>query len=113
MEFQQERWEGGMNGMKGRWMDGRKDMMEGGREQGKMDGRKQGMKERLNCISRKLNLCLCMCSGAQLCPKFFATPWILAHQVSLSMEFSKQEYWSRLPLPTLSDLQCIKKQTSV
>ena len=36
----------GMNGMKGRWMDGRKDMMEGGREQGKMDGRKQGMKER-------------------------------------------------------------------
>ena len=35
---------------------------------------------------------------------FFATPWTVAHQAPLSMEFSKQEYWSRLPFPTLGDL---------
>ena len=29
----------------------------------------------------------------------FATPWIVIHQVSLSMEFSRQEYWSGLPFP--------------
>ena len=28
---------------------------------------------------------------------FFATPWTVAHQVSLSMEFPRQEYWSGLP----------------
>ena len=26
-----------------------------------------------------------------------ATPWILACQAPLSMEFSRQEYWSELP----------------
>ena len=30
----------GVNEMRGGWMDGRKEMMEGEREQGKMDGRK-------------------------------------------------------------------------
>ena len=28
-----------------------------------------------------------------------ATPWIVAHQASLSMGFSRQEYWSGLPCP--------------
>ena len=28
-----------------------------------------------------------------------ATPWTVAHQVLLSMEFSKQEYWSGLQCP--------------
>ena len=27
----------------------------------------------------------------------FATPWTVAHQAPLSMEFSRQEYWSGLP----------------
>ena len=26
--------------------------------------------------------------------QLFVTPWTVAHQVSLSMEFSRQEYWS-------------------
>ena len=30
----------------------------------------------------------------------FATPWISAHQASLSTEFSRQEYWSGLPFPS-------------
>ena len=32
------------------------------------------------------------------------TPWTIALQAPLSMEFSRQEYWSRLLLPTLRDL---------
>ena len=30
----------------------------------------------------------------------FATPWIVAHQALLSMEFSRLECWSGLPFPT-------------
>ena len=32
------------------------------------------------------------------------TPWTVAHQAPLSMEFSSQEYWSRLPFPPPGDL---------
>ena len=31
-------------------------------------------------------------------------PWIVAHQAPLSMEFSRQVYWSGLPCPRLRDL---------
>ena len=30
----------------------------------------------------------------------FASPWTVAHQAPLSMEFSRQEYWSGLPFPS-------------
>ena len=30
--------------------------------------------------------------------RFFATPWTVAHQAPLSMGFSRQEYWSGVPL---------------
>ena len=29
--------------------------------------------------------------------RLFVTPWTVAHQAPSSMEFSRQEYWSRLP----------------
>jgi len=32
------------------------------------------------------------------------TPWTVAHQVPLSMEFSRQEYWSGEPFPSPGDL---------
>ena len=35
--------------------------------------------------------------------RHFATPWTVAHQ-ALSMEFSRQEYWSGLPFPSPGDL---------
>ena len=35
----------------------------------------------------------CVLSHVQL----FATPWTVACQAPMSMEFSRQEYWSRLP----------------
>ena len=31
-------------------------------------------------------------------------PWTVAHQAPLSMEFSRQEYWSGLPFPSPGDL---------
>ena len=31
-------------------------------------------------------------------------PWTVARQVPVSMEFSRQEYWSELPFPTPGDL---------
>ena len=40
--------------------------------------------------------CACLLSHIQL----FATLWTVAHQASLSMEFSRQEYWNRLPFST-------------
>ena len=36
--------------------------------------------------------------------RFFATPWSVACQAPLSMEFSRQEYWSGLPIPSPEDL---------
>ena len=38
------------------------------------------------------------------CVQLFAASWTEAHKVPLSMEFSRQEYWSRLPFPTPWDL---------
>ena len=32
------------------------------------------------------------------------TPWTVARQASLSMGFSRQEYWSELPFPSPGDL---------
>ena len=34
----------------------------------------------------------------------FVTPWTVAHQASLSMGFSRQQYWSGLPFPSPWDL---------
>ena len=35
--------------------------------------------------------------------RLFVTPWTAAHQAPLSMGFSRQEYWSRLPFPSPGD----------
>ena len=35
---------------------------------------------------------------------FFATPWTVACQASLSLGFSRQEYWNGLPFPSPGDL---------
>ena len=32
--------------------------------------------------------------------RLFATPWTVAHQAPQSMEFSRQEYWGGVPLPS-------------
>ena len=32
------------------------------------------------------------------------TPWTVVHQAPLSLEFSREEYWSGLPFPSPEDL---------
>ena len=44
--------------------------------------------------------CMCVLSHGPL----FVTPWTVACQVPLYMEFSMQEYWSGLPFPSPGDL---------
>ena len=36
--------------------------------------------------------------------QLFVALWIIAHQAPLSMEFSRQGYWSELPFPSPGDL---------
>ena len=36
--------------------------------------------------------------------QLFITPWTAAYQAPLSMGFSRQEYWSGLPLPSLAPI---------
>ena len=43
------------------------------------------------------------CLVTQSCPTL-CNPWTIAHQATLSMGFSKQEYWSGLPFPSPGDL---------
>ena len=38
------------------------------------------------------------------CVQLFATAWTVAHQATLPMGFSRQEYWSVLPFPSPGDL---------
>ena len=42
------------------------------------------------------------------CVRLLATPWTAAYQAPLSMGFSRQEYWSGVPLPS-PNIQCVEK----
>ena len=44
------------------------------------------------------------CRVVLSCIQPFATSWTAVHQVPLSMELSRQEYWSGLPFPSPGDL---------
>ena len=45
-----------------------------------------------------------MCVSMSLsCIRLFATPWTAARQASLSMEFSREEYWRELSFPSPGD----------
>ena len=46
---------------------------------------------------------MCVCYLLS-CVQLFATPWIIAHWAPLSMGFPREEYWSKLPFPSLGDL---------
>ena len=51
-----------------------------------------------HCLWYSLSVCVLSCV------LHFAIPWTVARCAPLSMEFSRQEYWSRLPFPTPGDL---------
>ena len=50
---------------------------------------------------RPISACACV-KLFLLCP-LFPTLWTVAHLAPLSVEFSRQEYWSGLPCPTLGN----------
>ena len=56
----------------------------------------------ISCEDMKSALCTCVWSLSSVW--VFATPWIVARQAPLFMEFSRQEFWSGLPFPTPGDL---------
>ena len=39
----------------------------------------------------------------ELCKKIFTTPWTAVYQAPPSIGFSRQEYWSGVPLPSPKD----------
>ena len=45
-----------------------------------------------------------MCAQSLSYVQFFVATWTVACQAPLSMEFSRQQYWSRLPFPTPGNL---------
>ena len=45
-----------------------------------------------------------MCACVLSCIRLFTTPWTVARQVPVSMEFSRQEYWNGQPFPSPRDL---------
>ena len=46
----------------------------------------------------------CIPAQSLSCVWLSVTPWAVAHQAPLSMGFSRQEYWSGLPCPSLENL---------
>ena len=49
---------------------------------------------------------------AQPCPTL-VTPWIIAHQAPPSMGFSRQEYWSGVPSPSLRPLSTYLRKVPI
>ena len=47
------------------------------------------------------------------CVRLFATPWTAAYQAPPSMGFSRQEYWSGMPSPSLTNSQSLLKLMSI
>ena len=44
---------------------------------------------------------VCVCTQPLSHIQLFVTPWAVARQAPLSMEFPRQEYWNGLSLPSL------------
>ena len=58
------------------------------------------------CVCIYAYVCIYVCGGglvSKLCLTL-ATLWTVAHQAPLSMDVSRQEYWSGFPLPSPGDL---------
>ena len=60
--------------------------------------------EHLEDYRKKYNPYICMYAGVLSHVWLFVTPWTVANQTLLSMEFSRQEYWSGLLCPPPGDL---------
>ena len=54
--------------------------------------------------SHTCSVCVCVCIQSLRHVSLIVTPWTIAHQALLSMQFSTQEYWNELPFPTPRDI---------
>jgi len=52
-------------------------------------------------VKDKMSMLLLLLLSCFSCVRLLATPWTAAYQAPLSMGFSRLEYWSGLPLPSL------------
>ena len=59
----------------------------------------------INSLAKSINrtlpmfsVCVCVCVLSHV--RLLATPWTAAYEAPLSMGFSRQEYWSGVPLPS-------------
>ena len=50
-------------------------------------------------MAMEKQLPMILCAQSLSCVQLFATAWTAARQVSLSMGFPRQAYWSGLPFP--------------
>ena len=58
----------------------------------------------LGCVCVYVCVCVCVCERELLnSVQLFVTPCMVACQAPLSMEISRQEYWSGLPFPSPVD----------
>ena len=55
-------------------------------------------------IIHQVSICICMKVKVTQSCRLFAILWTVACQAPLSMEFSRQVYWSRLSFPSPGDL---------
>ena len=53
-------------------------------------------------VSVSVYVCVCACTLSRV--QLFETPWTVACQPPLSMEYSRQEYWSGIPFPIPGNL---------
>ena len=70
---------------------------------GNIEGRRRRERQRmrwLDGITNSMDMLLLLLLSRFSCVRLFATPWTAAYQAPLSMGFSRQEYWSGLPLPS-------------
>ena len=72
---------------------------------GTLFGKKVSLQVKLKMMSEEIILAYLWFGGlvTKSCPPL-VTPWTVACQAPLSMEFSRQEYWNELPFPSPEDL---------
>ena len=75
---------------------------------------KQALKKLVKCSIYRLSSpcrvsgvpCVCVCAQSLRSVRFFVTPWTVACQAPVSMEFSRQEYWSAYSPDSMSSSCC-------
>ena len=56
------------------------------------------------CIGLVVHVCVRVRAQLLSCVQLLVVPWTVAHQAPVSVGFSRQEYQSGLPFPSLGDL---------